>query len=100
MLRKDTLGPDSKHSNANFTNCSIPGATSTGNWDGHGSGDYSFVVDYGSNIYAPVSVSSLTASYLSVFHRAPPHTVPRDPARRKALHDSHLPRVHLPLPGR
>jgi hypothetical protein len=60
MLRKDTFGPDPKYDNATFTNCFNSGATSTGNWDDHGSGDYYFVVDYGSNVYAPVSVSSLT----------------------------------------
>jgi hypothetical protein len=63
MLRKDTFGPDPKYSNATFTNCFNSGATSTGNWDDHGSGDYYFVVDYGSNVYAPVSVSSLTVYY-------------------------------------
>ncbi|MEV5344334.1 hypothetical protein [Streptomyces achromogenes] len=63
MLRKDTFGPDPKFDNATFTNCFNSGATSTGNWDGHGSGEYYFVVDYGSNVYAPVSVSSLTVNY-------------------------------------
>ncbi|MFD5759254.1 hypothetical protein ACFWIZ_29685 [Streptomyces sp. NPDC127044] len=51
------------YSNATFTNCFNSGATSTGNWDDHGSGDYSFVIDYGSNVYAPVSVDSLTVYY-------------------------------------
>ncbi|WDO07778.1 hypothetical protein ME763_20120 [Streptomyces murinus] len=63
MLRKDTLGPDPKYSNQTFTNCFNSGATSTGNWDDHGSGDYYFVVDYGSNVYAPVSVSSVAVYY-------------------------------------
>ncbi|MCX4611016.1 hypothetical protein [Streptomyces mirabilis] len=63
MLRKDTFGPDPMYSNANFTNCFNSGATSTGNWDDHGSGDYYFVIDYGSNVYAPVSVDSLTVYY-------------------------------------
>ncbi|MFH9968785.1 hypothetical protein ACH4PR_47165 [Streptomyces mirabilis] len=62
-LRKDTFGPDPLYSTASFTNCFNSGATSTGNWDDHGSGDYYFVVDYGSNVYAPVSVRSLTVSY-------------------------------------
>ncbi|MFG2684039.1 hypothetical protein [Streptomyces sp. NPDC048392] len=63
MLRKDTFGPDPKYTNASFTNCFNSGATSSGTWDGHGSGDYYFVVDYGSNVYAPVSVKSLTVYY-------------------------------------
>ncbi|MFF7095923.1 hypothetical protein ACFY9A_26530 [Streptomyces rubradiris] len=63
MLRKDTFGPDPKYDNAAFTNCFNSGATSIGNWGDHGSGDYYFVVDYGSNVYAPVSVSSLTVYY-------------------------------------
>lgn len=63
MLRKDTFGPDPKFDNATFTKRFNSGATSTGNWDGHGSGEYYFVVDYGSNVYAPVSVSSLTVNY-------------------------------------
>ncbi|MFB9739212.1 hypothetical protein ACFQE4_13965 [Streptomyces thermocoprophilus] len=63
MLRKDTFGPDPKYANASFTNCFNPGATSTGNWGDHGSGDYYFVIDYGTNMYAPVSVSSLTVYY-------------------------------------
>ncbi|MFF8997910.1 hypothetical protein ACF1GW_16225 [Streptomyces achromogenes] len=63
MLRKDTFGPDPKYDNATFTNCFNSGATSTGNWDDHGSGDYYFVVDSGSTVYAPVSVSSLTVYY-------------------------------------
>ncbi|WP_329367308.1 hypothetical protein [Streptomyces sp. NBC_01483] len=62
-LRKDVFGPDPLYSTATFTNCFNSGATSTGNWDDHGSGDYYFVVDYGSNVYAPVSVSSLTVYY-------------------------------------
>jgi hypothetical protein len=63
MLRKDTLGPDPKYTNANFTNCFNSGATSSGTWDDHGSGDYYFVIDYGANMYAPVSVDSLTVYY-------------------------------------
>ncbi|MEU7557295.1 hypothetical protein [Streptomyces eurythermus] len=63
MLRKDTAGPDPKYDNAPFSNCFNSGATSTGNWDDHGSGEYYFVVDYGSTVYAPVSVSSLTVYY-------------------------------------
>ncbi|MCX5355899.1 hypothetical protein [Streptomyces mirabilis] len=62
-LRKDTFGPDPLYSTATFTNCFNSGATSTGNWDDHGSGDYYFVVDYGQNVYAPVSVSSLSVYY-------------------------------------
>ncbi|WP_329014047.1 hypothetical protein [Streptomyces sp. NBC_01601] len=62
-LRKDVLGPDPLYSTATFTACFSSGATSTGNWDDHGSGDYYFVVDYGQNVYAPVSVKSLTVSY-------------------------------------
>ncbi|MFE1953262.1 hypothetical protein ACFW9D_22670 [Streptomyces sp. NPDC059524] len=64
MLRKDTVGPDPKYTNASFTKCfDYTGATSTGNWDDHGSGNYYFVVNYGSNNYAPTSVSSLTVYY-------------------------------------
>ncbi|MEV5177804.1 hypothetical protein AB0L10_43940 [Streptomyces flaveolus] len=63
-LRKDVFGPDPLYSTATFTNCfKYSGATSTGNWDDHGSGDYYFVVDYGQNIYAPVSVKSLSVYY-------------------------------------
>ncbi|MFF8911635.1 hypothetical protein [Streptomyces olivaceoviridis] len=63
-LRKDTFGPDPLYSTATFTNCFTgSGATSTGHWDDHGSGDYYFVVDYGQNVYAPVSVKSLSVYY-------------------------------------
>lgn len=62
-LRKDTFGPDPKYSTQEFTNCFHSGATSSGSWDDHGSGDYYFVVDYGQNVYAPVSVKSLTVYY-------------------------------------
>ncbi|MGW1600523.1 hypothetical protein [Streptomyces eurythermus] len=40
----------SSYLNATFTNCCNSGATSTGNWDDHGSGDYYFVVGYGSDV--------------------------------------------------
>jgi hypothetical protein len=60
MLRKDTSGPDPKYTNANFTNCFNSGATSSGTWDDHSSGDYYFAIDYGTNMCAPVSVDSLT----------------------------------------
>ncbi|MGQ4400114.1 hypothetical protein ACN6K4_006289 [Streptomyces hayashii] len=63
MLRKDTFGPDPKYTNANFTNCFNSGATSSATWDGHGSGDYYFVIDYGSNVYAPVTVQSVAVYY-------------------------------------
>ncbi|MCW5253696.1 hypothetical protein [Streptomyces sp. SHP 1-2] len=59
MLRKDTFGPDPKYANAACTNCFNPGATSSGTWADHGSGDYYCVIDHGSNVYAPVSVASL-----------------------------------------
>ncbi|MFF1404992.1 hypothetical protein [Streptomyces sp. NPDC058294] len=63
-LRKDTFGPDPKYSTQTYTNCfKYSGATSSGSWDDHGSGDYYFVVDYGQNVYAPVSVNSLTVYY-------------------------------------
>ncbi|MEU1489896.1 hypothetical protein ABZ456_06525 [Streptomyces sp. NPDC005776] len=45
-LRKDTFGPDPSYTKANFTNC-FGGGTSSGNWDGHGSGEYYFAVNYG-----------------------------------------------------
>ncbi|MEU0676272.1 hypothetical protein ABZ330_25910 [Streptomyces sp. NPDC006172] len=63
MLRKDTLGPDPRYTNASFTNCFRSGATSSSAWDDHGRGNYYFVVDYGSNVYAPVSVNSLSVYY-------------------------------------
>ncbi|MFD8614721.1 hypothetical protein [Streptomyces sp. NPDC059631] len=62
-LRKDTFGPDPTYSTANFTNCFKSGATSTGNWGDHGSGDYYFVVNYATNTYETVSVKSLTVYY-------------------------------------
>lgn len=62
-LRKDVFGPDPTYSTATFTNCFNSGATSSGSWDDHGSGDYYFVVNYASNTYATVSVKLLSVYY-------------------------------------
>jgi hypothetical protein len=59
-LRKDTFGPDPKYTDATFTDCFNSGVTSSGTRNGYGC---YFVVDYGSNVYAPVPVSSLTVYY-------------------------------------
>ncbi|MFE3639314.1 hypothetical protein [Streptomyces sp. NPDC059168] len=62
-LRKDVLGPDSKYSTQTYTNCFKSGGTSTGKWDDHGSGNYYFVVNYGSNLYNPTSVGWVGVYY-------------------------------------
>lgn len=62
-LRKDVFGPDPTYATASFTNCFNSGATSSGTWADHGSGDYYFIVNYATNTYATVSVKSLTVYY-------------------------------------
>ncbi len=45
-LRKDVLGPDDYFTTHTYTECfEGSGHYSSGNWDGHGEGDYYFVVN-------------------------------------------------------
>ncbi|EDY44906.1 hypothetical protein [Streptomyces sp. SPB074] len=62
-LRKDQFGPDPVYTTASYTACFKSGATSSGTWSDHGSGDYYFVVNYGSNSYDYFSVKSLSVYY-------------------------------------
>lgn len=62
-LRKDTFGPDPSYVNASFTKCFAgSSSTSSGTWDGHGSGDYYFVVN-DALVGVHVWVKSLTTTY-------------------------------------
>ncbi|WP_445402514.1 hypothetical protein ACSMX9_13185 [Streptomyces sp. LE64] len=54
--------PDDRFTMATFTNCfSGPTAVSTGNWNDHGAGDYSFVINEGaSGVFLTVNTVKVT----------------------------------------
>ncbi|MFJ9344796.1 hypothetical protein ACIRP0_36780 [Streptomyces sp. NPDC101733] len=62
-LKKDlSLQPDPVYTTASFTNCfNGYNATSSGNWEDHGSGNYYFSVNDGSS--ASATVRTLTVNY-------------------------------------
>ncbi|MCA1223622.1 hypothetical protein [Streptomyces sp. 8L] len=62
FVKDNSLSPDTYYTKAAFTACFASStATSSGNWDDHGAGNYYFVVNDGGGDL--VTVKSLTVTY-------------------------------------